>query len=196
MLAAAVMLLVVGAVTVTGRVVAMVHPSPVVVAATPRVSDLQFAGAAQSAALDYLSLGYRGPSRHADGGFEPVGLRRGDERRMGWLWSARRGERRPRSGFAHGDDRAVVTSRSAPTPTPQVEPPRPGSNDSNWPGAGSADVVDGRGTGRLARPTNCSDCAAGVDRFATHPSASAQRYGRLRTKTPMPAGRQRRRSAS
>ena len=54
-LAVAVMLLVVGAVTVAGRVAAMVNPTPVVVASAPRVADLQFAGAAQTAVLDYLS---------------------------------------------------------------------------------------------------------------------------------------------
>lgn len=54
-LAAAVMLVVVGAVTVTGRVIAMLYPAPVLVAAAPRVSDLQFAGAAQATVLDYLS---------------------------------------------------------------------------------------------------------------------------------------------
>ncbi len=55
MLAVAVVLVVVGAVTVAGRVVAMVDPTPVVVAVAPRVSDLQFAGAAQAAVMDYLS---------------------------------------------------------------------------------------------------------------------------------------------
>jgi hypothetical protein len=54
-LALAAMLLVVGGVTVAGRVVSMVDPAPVVFAAAPRVSDLQFAGAAQAAVLDYLS---------------------------------------------------------------------------------------------------------------------------------------------
>ena len=54
-LATAVMLLVVGAVTVTDRVVAMVDPPPVTAAAAPRVSDVRFAGAAQAAAWDYLS---------------------------------------------------------------------------------------------------------------------------------------------
>jgi hypothetical protein len=48
-------LLMVGAVTVAGRVLAIVHPAPVVVPAAPRVSDLQFGGAAQAAVLDYLS---------------------------------------------------------------------------------------------------------------------------------------------
>ena len=55
MLAAAVMLLLVGAVTVVGRVVAMVDRAPLTTASVQRVSDLQFAGAAQAAALDYLS---------------------------------------------------------------------------------------------------------------------------------------------
>ena len=55
MLALAVMLLIVGGVTVAGRVVSMVDPAPVFVAAAPQVSDLQFAGAAQAAVLDYLS---------------------------------------------------------------------------------------------------------------------------------------------
>ena len=42
-LAVAVMLLLVGAVTVAGRVMAMVDPPPIVVAPAPRVSDLQLA---------------------------------------------------------------------------------------------------------------------------------------------------------
>lgn len=50
-----VMLLVVGAVTVAGRVMAMVDPVPVLVEAAPLVSDVQFAGAAQAAVFDYLS---------------------------------------------------------------------------------------------------------------------------------------------
>jgi len=54
-LATVAMLLVVGAVTVAGRVMAMVDPVPVLVAAAPRVSDVQFAGAAQAAVFDYLS---------------------------------------------------------------------------------------------------------------------------------------------
>lgn len=54
-LALAAMLLIVGGVTVADRVVSMVDPAPVVFAAAPRVSDLQFAGAAQAAVLDYLS---------------------------------------------------------------------------------------------------------------------------------------------
>ena len=62
-LAAAVMLLLVGAVTVAGRVAAMVDPPPVVLAPSPRVSDLQFAGAAQAAILDYLS--WDGTAAHA-----------------------------------------------------------------------------------------------------------------------------------
>ncbi|MGS0684585.1 hypothetical protein ACVBEQ_05450 [Nakamurella sp. GG22] len=55
MLAAAVMLLLAGAVTVAGRVVAMVDPAPVTPAAVQRVLDLQFSGAAQAAVLDYMS---------------------------------------------------------------------------------------------------------------------------------------------
>jgi hypothetical protein len=54
-LALAVMLIIVGGFTVAGRVVSMVDPAPVFVAAAPRVSDLQFAGAAQAVVLDYLS---------------------------------------------------------------------------------------------------------------------------------------------
>jgi len=48
-------LLMVGAVTVAGRVLAIVHPAPVVVPVALRVSDLQFGGTAEAAVLDYLS---------------------------------------------------------------------------------------------------------------------------------------------
>jgi len=47
--------LMVGVVTIAGRVLAIVYPAPLVVPAAPRVSDLQFGGAAQAAVLDYLS---------------------------------------------------------------------------------------------------------------------------------------------
>ena len=90
MLAVAVMLLVVGAVTVTGRVVAMVHPSPVVVAATPRVSDLQFAGAAQAAVLDYLSWDAAAPRAARTAALDRWGFGGAHERRVGWLRPAQR----------------------------------------------------------------------------------------------------------
>lgn len=60
-LASVVMLLVVGAVTVVGRVMAMVDPMPVLAEAAPRVSDVQFAGAAEAAVFDYLSWDVAAP---------------------------------------------------------------------------------------------------------------------------------------
>jgi len=74
-LATVAMLLVVGAVTVAGRVIAMVDPVPVLVAAAPRVSDVQFAGAAQAAVFDYLSWDAAAPRARRTTDLDRLGLK-------------------------------------------------------------------------------------------------------------------------
>lgn len=138
MLTTAVMLLVVGAVTVTGRVVAIVHPSPVVVAATPRVSDLQFAGAAQSVALEYLSWDTAAPRTLRTATLNRWGF--GGVLNDEWDGSGQLGAENavPVAVLRSGDDQAVVTLQVRAVPASLVQPANPGVIDANWPGAGSA----------------------------------------------------------
>ena len=135
-LAGALMLVVVGAVTVTGRVLAMVYPAPVLVAATPRVSDLQFAGTAQAAALDYFTWDTVAPRAMRTGSLSRWGFVGGVG--DGWEGSGRLNAENalPIAVLRTGDDRAVVTVQVRATLTPHAESPALGSNDANWPGAG------------------------------------------------------------
>lgn len=122
LLAVAVMMLVVGAVTVAGRLVAMVNPSPVVVAPTPRVSDLQFAGAAQAAVVDYLSWDGAAPRAARTAALNRWGL--GEAVSDGWDAS---GQLNVENSVAiavlrTADDQAVVTiqARTAPSSPTQA----------------------------------------------------------------------------
>jgi hypothetical protein len=69
------MLMVVGAVTVAGRVMAMVDPVPVLVEAAPRVSEVQFAGAAEAAVFDYLSWDAAAPRARRTTDLDRSGLK-------------------------------------------------------------------------------------------------------------------------
>ena len=136
-LAAAVMLLLVGAVTVAGRVVAMVDPAPVVVAPAPRVTDVQFAGVAQAAVLDYLSWNESAPRAERTAALSRWGL--GGAVSDGWDGS---GQLNVENSVAIAvlrttDDRAVVTIQARTTPSLPTQVATPATNSPNSPGADS-----------------------------------------------------------
>jgi len=133
-LAVAVILLVVGTVTVAGRVIAMVNPAPVVVAPAPRVSDLQFAGAAQAAVLDYLSWNESAPRAARTAALSRWGL--GGAVSDGWDGS---GQLNVEDSVAiavlrTAEDRAVVTIQARTTPSPPTQATTPATNSPNSPG--------------------------------------------------------------
>lgn len=129
-LAAAMMLVVVGAVTVTGRVIAMVHPAPVLVAAAPRVSDLQFAGAAQAAVLDYLSWDTAAPRALRTTALNRWGIAGGVS--DGWDGSGRLSAENAVAVavLRLADDQAVVTVQVRTAPKPPTS--AVGSTDPSW----------------------------------------------------------------
>ena len=136
-LAVAVMLIVVGTVTVVSRVVAMVDPAPVVVAPAPRVTDVQFAGVAQAAVLDYLSWNESAPRAERTAALSRWGL--GGAVSDGWDGS---GQLNVENSVAIAvlrttDDRAVVTIQARTTPSLPTQVATPATNSPNSPGADS-----------------------------------------------------------
>jgi hypothetical protein len=134
-LAVAVMLLVVGAVTVAGRVVAMVDPAPVVVAPAPRVSDLQYAGVAQAAVLDYLSWDSAAPRAARTAALSRWSL--GEAVSDGWDGS---GQLNVENSVAiavlrTAEDRAVVTIQARTAPSLPTQVTTPATNSPNSSGA-------------------------------------------------------------
>jgi len=133
-LAVAVMLLVVGAVTVAGRVLAIVDPAPVVVAQAPRVSDVQFAGAAQAAVLDYLSWDGAAPRATRTAALSRWGL--GGAVSDGWDGS---GQLSIENAVAiailrTAEDRAVVTIQARIAPSTPTQAITPATNSTASPG--------------------------------------------------------------
>jgi len=134
-LAVAMMLLLVGAVTVAGRVVSMVDPPPIVVGWAPRVSDLQFAGVAQAAVVDYLSWDVAAPRAARTAALSRWGF--GESVGDGWGGS---GHFNVENSVAiavlrTADDRAVVTIQARPTPSPPTQAATPATNSPSSPGA-------------------------------------------------------------
>ena len=137
-LAVAVMLVVVGAVTVAGRVVAMVDPAPVVVAPAPRVSDLQFAGAAQAAILDYLSWDEAAARAARTAALSRWGL--GEAVSDGWDGS---GQLNVENSVAiavlrTAEDRAVVTIQARTAPSPPTQVTSSGDEQPRFPGTAAS----------------------------------------------------------
>lgn len=137
-LALAVMLLIVGGVTVADRVVSMVDPAPVFVAAAPRVSDLQFAGAAQAAVLDYLSWDATAPRTARTTALTRWGV--SGALTDGWDGSGQLNAENgvPIAVLRVSDEVAVVTVQAriaSPTPASTANPV-PGGADQPGPAAG------------------------------------------------------------
>jgi hypothetical protein len=137
-LALAVMLLIVGGVTVAGRVVSMVDPTPVMVVAAPRVSDLQFAGAAQAAVLDYLSWDAAAPRSARAPALSRWGV--SGALTDGWDGSGQLNAENavPIAVLRVSDEGAVVTVQAriaSPTPASTANPV-PGGADQPGPAAG------------------------------------------------------------
>lgn len=133
-LAAAVMLLVVGAVTVASRVVAMVDPPPLVVAPAPLVSDLQFAGAAQAAILDYLSWDEAAPRAARTEALSRWGLGEAASDRWGGSGQLNIENSVAIAVLRTTEDHAVVTIQARTTPSPPSQVATPATNSPPSPG--------------------------------------------------------------
>jgi hypothetical protein len=128
------MLLVVGAVTVAGRVMAMVDPVPVLAEAAPRVSDVQFAGAAEAAVFDYLSWDAAAPRATRTTDLDRSGLNGAVN--DGWDGS---GRLTVQNAVAVGvlrlsEGQAVVTVQVRAAASPPADAATGYSNDSGSPG--------------------------------------------------------------
>ncbi len=117
-----------------GRVVAMVDPAPVVVAPAPRVSDVQFAGAAQAAVVDYLSWDGAAHRAARTAALSRWGL--GEAVSDGWDGS---GQLNVQNSIAiavlrTAEDRAVVTIQARTAPSLPAQETTPATNNTTSPG--------------------------------------------------------------
>jgi hypothetical protein len=128
------MLLVVGAVTVAGRVAAMVTPTPVMVASAPRVADLQFAGAALTAVLDYLSWDAAAPRAARTTALARWGLT--GQMRDGWDGTGQLSIENavPIAVLRTSDIGAVVTVQARTTSATPAPATTSAASGANWPG--------------------------------------------------------------